>query len=231
MIQLLTNVTNQVAIPAFSRMQQETERLRQAFYTVTELTGFISFPAFLGVVALAPEIVRLLFGEKWLPSIPVLQLLAVVGIFNSIYYFNATVIIAMGKPFWKVMLNLMNVVATVVFFAIAVRWGIVAVAAACVLRFYLLAPIELGMVEKLINIKYTTYLRQCIAPLTGSLVMVATIMALKHFLSGLISLHAILAVCILLGTVAYTLVILLMAPTLTRKILDLVASVAPLKKN
>jgi len=231
MIQLLTNVTNQVAIPAFSRMQQETERLRQAFYTVTELTGFISFPAFLGVVALAPEIIRLLFGEKWLPSIPVLQLLALVGIFNSIYYFNATVIIAMGKPFWKVMLNLMNVVATLVFFAIAVRWDIVAVAAACVLRFYLLAPIELGMVKKLINIKYTTYLRQCIAPLTGSLVMVATIMVLKHFLSGLISLYAILAVCILLGTVAYTLVILLMAPTLTRKILDLVASLVPIKKN
>jgi len=227
MIQLLTNVTNQVATPTFSRLQKETERLRQAFYTVTELTSFISFPAFLGVVALAPEIVQVLFGDQWSPSIPVLQLLAVVGIFNSIYYFNATIIIAMGKPFWKVMLNLMNVVATVLFFAIAVRWGIVAVAAACVLRFYLLAPIELGMVKKLINISIPRYLRQCIAPLTGSLLIVVTVLVIKQLLSSFVNVYVLLTVCIVISPVVYALTIFLIAPNLFRQVFDLVQLISP----
>jgi PST family polysaccharide transporter len=231
LIQLLTNVTNQVAIPAFSRLQQEPERLRQAFYTVTQLTSFISFPAFLGLAALAPELIRVLFGEQWLPSIPVMQILAFLGVFVSLYYFNASVMIAMGKPFWKVMLSFINGVANAVAFAIVVRWGIVAVAAACVIRFYLLAPFELWAVQKLIHIKYTTYFRQCIAPLIGSLVMVGTIMVIKQFLNGRTSLYVILVVCILMGTLVYTGIILLIAPTLKRQIFDLVESVLQIKKK
>ena len=231
LIQLLTNVTNQVAIPAFSRLQQEPERLRHAFYTVTQLTSFISFPAFLGLAALAPELIRVLFGEQWLPSIPVMQILAFLGVFVSLYYFNASVMIAMGKPFWKVILSFINGVANAVAFAIVVRWGIVAVAAACVIRFYLLAPFELWAVQKLIHIKYTTYFRQCIAPLIGSLGMVGTIMVIKQFLNSLTSLYVILVVCILMGTLVYTGIILLIAPTLKRQIFDLVESVLPIRKK
>jgi len=230
-IQLLTNVTNQVATPAFSRLQQEPERLRQAFYTVTQLTSFISFPAFLGLAALAPELIRVLFGEQWFQSIPVMQILAFLGVFASLYYFNASVMIAMGKPFWKVMLSFINGVANAVAFAIVVRWGIVAVAAACVIRFYLLAPFELWAVQKLIHIKYTTYFRQCIAPLIGSLVMVGTIMVIKQLLNGLTSLYVILVVCILMSTLVYTGIILLIAPTLKRQIFDLVESVLPIRKK
>ena len=49
MIKLLTNVTIQVALPTFSKLQKEPDRMRAAFYKVTRYTSLVSFPAFLGI--------------------------------------------------------------------------------------------------------------------------------------------------------------------------------------
>jgi PST family polysaccharide transporter len=230
-IDLLTNVVNQVAIPAFSRLQQEPERLGRAFYKVTELTSLVSFPCFIGLAVLAPELIQVLLGAKWSPSVPVIQILAFIGVLHSVYYFLGTVIIAMGKPSWKVIINFIYSIANVIAFSIAVRWGIAAVAAAFVIRGYLLAPIELWLVKKLIPLNLITYFRQFIAPLSGSLAMVATIMVTRHLLRGVTSLPIIAAVCILLGTLVYVGVILLIAPTIKRQILDLVESVVSVNKG
>jgi PST family polysaccharide transporter len=183
------------------------------------------------MAALAPELIRLFFGAKWLPSIPVIQILAILGLSKSIYYFNASVILAMGKPFWKLMLNLSNAIANVIAFSLAVKGGIVAVAAACVISFYLTAPIELVLVQKLIPINIITYIRQFVSSLIGSIVMVGAIMATKYVLNDFLNLYATLAICVLLGSAVYVLVILLIAPSLTRQTIDLVKSAIPLKNH
>ena len=58
MIKLLTNVTIQVALPTFSKLQKEPDRMRAAFYKVTRYTSVVSFPAFLGMAVLAPELIQ-----------------------------------------------------------------------------------------------------------------------------------------------------------------------------
>ncbi|MEH2067298.1 MAG: MOP flippase family protein [Nostoc sp.] len=219
--QLLTGVTNQVAMPAFSRLQQEPEKLKSAFYKVTQLTSLISFPAFLGMAALAPELVRVLFGEQWLPSIPVMQVLAFIGIVHSVSYFNGTVLTAMGKPFWKLRLNFMHSIANVIGFSIAVHWGIVAVAAIYVIRSYLLTPIDLWFIRKLIGIKLSGYLRQYVIPLAGVLGMVFVIFTAKELLKNLINVQTLLAVCILLGGITYVVLIVLLAPNIVQQIREI----------
>ncbi|MDF5711677.1 MAG: MOP flippase family protein [Nostoc sp. S4] len=220
--QLLTGVTNQVAMPAFSRLQQEPEKLKSAFYKVTQLTSLISFPAFLGMAALAPELVRVLFGEQWLPSIPVMQVLAFIGIVHSVSYFNGTVLTAMGKPFWKLRLNFMHSIANVIGFSIAVHWGIVAVAAIYVIRSYLLTPIDLWFIRKLIGIKLIGYLRQYVIPLAGVLGMVFVIFTAKELLKNLINVQTLLPVCILLGGITYVVLIILLAPNIVQQIREII---------
>ncbi|BAY75588.1 putative polysaccharide transport protein [Nostoc linckia NIES-25] len=220
--QLLTGVINQVAMPAFSRLQQEPEKLRNGFYKVTQLTSLISFPAFLGMAALAPELVRVLFGEKWLPSIPVMQILAFIGIVHSVAYFHSTVITAMGKPAWKLRLNFMHSIANVIGFAIAVHWGIVAVAAVYVIRSYLLTPVDLWFIRKLIGIKLTVYLRQYVIPLTGVLGMTIVIFVFRELLRNLVNIQTLLGVCIFLGGMTYIVLIISLAPQIVQQILDII---------
>ncbi len=229
MTQLLTSVTNQVAMPVFSKLQKEPELLKRAFYTTTQLTSLISFPIFTGMAVLAPEIVRSLFGAKWMPSVPVMQVLAFIGILHSLQYFNGSIIMAMGKPAWKLKLNCLHATANVIAFAIVVRWGILAVASAYVIRGYLLSPIELFIIRKLIPIQMSIYLRQYVAPLIGTVTMAGAILGFKYLFGSYLIPHALLVISTIIGMLTYTVMIIILAPKLAEKIFNSVSLAMPIK--
>ncbi|MHC4103454.1 MAG: MOP flippase family protein, partial [Planctomycetota bacterium] len=207
MMRVVTGIINSVAFPTFSRIQHKPERMRNAFYKVTQYTSLLAFPIFMGLAVLAPEIVPALFGEKWGPSIPVMQILALIGILQSVLFFNGSVMRASGKPSWEFAIMLLNAICSVLGFLLAVRWGIVAVAAAFVIVGYLLAPISYIAVRRLIQIDFKTYLWQLVAPLSASLVMVAVILGLKYFIEQQeLNLYLQLSIYLAAGVVTYLLV-------------------------
>ncbi|MBD2448764.1 MOP flippase family protein [Nostoc sp. FACHB-152] len=219
--QLLTSIIVKVSLPTFSRLQAEPERLRNALYKAIQFTTLITFPGFLATVILAPEIVIVVFGEKWSPSIPVMQVLNIIGILYAYFFFNSSLMMAVGKPSWKLALDFVQSVSNVVAFAIAVQWGIVAVAAAYVIRGYLMTPLTIWVVWKLIRIDVKTYLSQGAVALAGTAIMLIAIAIVKYFLSNLISTSAILAISILIGTLVYVLSILLIRPKLFWQVVNI----------
>lgn len=231
MTQIFSATIRQVALPMFSRLQNEKEQLQRALYKTTQLVSFIAFPAFLGTVVLAPEIVQSLFGKQWMPSIPVMQFLALTGITHSVLAINGLAIVAMGKPSWDLTLIFINTAFNVIGFAIAVRWGIVAVAAAAAIRSYVLAPLTIWAMSKLTPINISHYLAQFAAPLGGALSMATVILVAKYLLSSSLNSYALLTSCVILGTLIYTTVILLIAPNLIRQIIDLLRSTLVVAKQ
>lgn len=227
MTELLISTISKVALPTFSRLQQEPERLRSAFYTATQLSSLVALPAFVSVAVLAPEIVQVLFGNKWLPSIPVIQILSFVGMLQSVSYFNGSVIVAMGKPSWRLRITILNSVSNVVAYVLVVKWGITAVAAAFVIRAYLFSPIPIWMIHKLIHIKLSVYLRQYIAPLISSLGMVLVILGAKYIFKELVGIPILLSICIALGAVVYVAMIWWTVPKLFQQLLDLIRLIVP----
>ena len=222
MMNMLTTTMTQVALPSFSRLQEDRKQLRQSFYSATQLTSLVAFPAFSTVVVLAPELVKVLFGEEWLTSIPVMQVLALVGILQSVSYFNGTIMMAMGKPSWRLRINCLNAIVNVIGFLIAVRWGILAVAIAFVISGYLLSPLNLWAVHKLINIKISTYLKQYLAPLASSLIMAVAIVSTRFWLENIaVSLQIQLIICLLVAGLTYCSSIVILAPVLTKKVINL----------
>lgn len=231
-IRLVTEVTNSVAFPAFSRIQHQPERMRQAFYKVTQYTSVFAFPVFIGLATLAPELVPAVFGEKWAQSIPVMQVLALIGILQSVLFFNGSVIKASGKPSWQLGIMLLNAVCSVLGFLLAVRWGIVAVAAAFVIVGYLLAPVSYVAVRRLIQIDFRTYLWQFVPSLTASLLMVAVMVGLKYLLKDQsLNIYLELSIYLLAGILTYVAVIGLMARHLYQQALEIVSMALPKVKS
>jgi PST family polysaccharide transporter len=227
-IRLVTEVTNSVAFPAFSRIQGEPERMRRAFYNVTQYTSLFAFPVFIGLAVLAPEVVPVVFGEKWNPSIPVMQVLSLIGILQSVLFFNGSVIKAAGKPSWQLGIMFINALFSIVGFLLAVRWGIVAVAASFVIVGYVLAPISFMTVRRLIQIDFRVYLLQFWPPLFASGIMVFVVEGLKYLLGDQsLNVYLELSIYILAGALTYTLVISLTAKQLYRDVLDLLGLVLP----
>jgi PST family polysaccharide transporter len=228
MMRVVTGIINSVAFPTFSRIQHNPERMRSAFYKATQYTSLLAFPIFMGLAVLAPELVPALFGEKWGPSIPIMQILALIGIVQSVLFFNDSIIKASGKPEWQFAIMLLNAICSVTGFLLAVRWGIVAVAAAFVIVGYMIAPVSYVAVRRLIQIDFRTYLGQLVAPLSASLVMAAVIVGLKYFVEHLeLNLYLQLSVYLAAGVVTYLLLIVLIARSLSRQVLELVGLALP----
>lgn len=228
MTQLLVSTSKQVALPTFSRLQTDLSRLRQAFYQATQFTSSIAFPSFFGVIALAPELVIFLFGDKWLASISVLQVLALAGILQSIAFFNGSVFMAVGKPAWRLYISLLNAVLNAIACLIAVRWGIVAVAWGYVISSYLAFPVTQWAVSKLVKIAPLAYLQKFLTPLIGSLVMFGLILSIKSLLINFIEVKILLIIAgSVVGIIVYSLTIRLLEPKLFKSlvaILQLVIS-------
>jgi O-antigen/teichoic acid export membrane protein len=226
-MEVLNSVKSQVTMPAFSRLQEEPERVQRGFYKITQLTSVLACPAFIGLAVVAPEVVLTLFGEQWIPSIPVLRVLSFSALLFSIQGFSGNVITALGKPGWSLKANFLNSVVNVIGFSLALRWGIVAVAAAFVIGNYLISPVRFLMVRKLAGIDTLKYLHQFTVPLLGSLTMAAVLLGLKYWLTDMFPAPIRLGIYIAVGAVIYSSIIILFMPKLIQQIRSLASLALP----
>jgi PST family polysaccharide transporter len=223
---VLTSMVARIAFPVFARLQGDPVRLRRAFYLVTQHMSLVSFPVFVGMAVAAPDIVAAMFGPRWAASVPVMRVLAFIGILHSLFFFNSTVVMSMGRPGLRLALNTLNAVANVAAFLLVVRWGIVAVAAAFVVRGYLLSPLPLWAVHSLIDIDLKTYLKRFVAPAVATGVMAAAIAAVRMGAEGWVSSPWVMvALDIGVGVLVYAVTLRMLAPSVVRESLELIGQV------
>ena len=224
--ELFVTALSEVAFSSFSRMQGDKDRMKRNFYSATRLSSLFAFPVFIGLVLVSPELVGSFLGEQWTQSIPVLQILAFIGILQSLSLFNDSLIKASGKPSWAFMFKSVSAVTNVIGFLIAVQFGIVAVAAAYVIRGYLIFPLYLFLVDKLINLDAGKYFSQYINPALGSAAMVVSVLVAKYFLP---TVHPLLGLVlyIVVGGATYIATIRLASPELYRYVYDILGQAFP----
>lgn len=90
---------SKVLFPAASRVQDDPERFRRAFLTTFSISVAVSLPVSLMIAILAPEIILVLYGEKWAATIPLLQILALFGMFRMSYNTAAAFVRARGQAY------------------------------------------------------------------------------------------------------------------------------------
>ena len=90
---------SRVLFPAASKVQDDPKRFQRAFLTTFSLSVAISLPISLAVAILAPEIILVLYGEKWEATIPLLQILALFGVFRMSYNTAAAFVRARGQAY------------------------------------------------------------------------------------------------------------------------------------
>lgn len=94
---VVSGTVNSVAQPVLSTLSDDRERQQRAFRKMLRFTAFISFPAMLGLLLIAPELIILSITDKWLPSASILQLLCIGGAFIPVTNLYSNLIISKGK--------------------------------------------------------------------------------------------------------------------------------------
>ena len=93
----LTTVIQRVSYPVLSSIQDEPERLREAYRKVIKSTMLISFACMLGLAAVAKPLIILLIGEKWLPAVGFLQIICFSGMLYPLHAINLNILQVKGR--------------------------------------------------------------------------------------------------------------------------------------
>ena len=142
----LQAIVGRVLFPLMASVQDDELRMRQTTKRVIKLLGFIMFPTMALLALVSQDLVHFLIGEKWLPSVPLLQLLCLVGALYPIHSLNLTVLTAKGLA--KLFLRLEIIKKTLMLGILAgtFRYGIYAM---------VLGQVGASLIALLINSYYT----------------------------------------------------------------------------
>jgi O-antigen/teichoic acid export membrane protein len=112
----------------FARLQNDPRRLGDVWLRVNRLASSLLVPAFLGLAVVAPDFVPVALGKNWHAAIPVLQLLCLAGIAQSLQAFNGNVYQARGLPGLFLRFMVFSTGVTFSAFVLGLHWGVTGVA-------------------------------------------------------------------------------------------------------
>lgn len=155
--ELVVMTINRVALTTFARLQGDTQALNQAFYRATVTTAIVGFPIYTGLALTAAALVPLVFGEKWTPSVPVLEALTLAGIVQCLDAFTHNLVVAVGRVRNELSWTAASVGALLVAFAVSVPFGIVVVALALGVEMLVAWPVRIWMIRQWTGISLRRY--------------------------------------------------------------------------
>jgi len=147
----VTNVLMNVLFPALSRIQDDDARLKAAYLRACGAIAFVTFPMMFGLVAVAHPFVQVVLGEKWLPAVPLILILAPLGALQSVWVPVGQIFLVKDRTDWYFRIGIAQSCLTVGAFVVGVAWGTVGVAAAYALFNLFWIPVCFWLGSKLIS--------------------------------------------------------------------------------
>ena len=88
---------SRVLFPVFVNAANDPEKLHATFCKAFGVQSIVGLPAGVGLFMVADDAVLLLLGERWQQAIPLVQTLALIGIFTALSYTSYYLLLALGK--------------------------------------------------------------------------------------------------------------------------------------
>ncbi len=133
LVTYFATVTTRVLFPVMSRLQGDRERLRSTYLTGAAVLGLVSAPLGALMVVLAPEIVGVVLGPKWAPTIVPFQILTAGIMLRNVYLMAYCLDGAMGAMRNRTLRDGIYAAAVLTGSLVGTRFGLVGVATGVVL--------------------------------------------------------------------------------------------------
>lgn len=188
--------------PGYAKMSNNIVTLKKGFLDVFSLVALFTIPVGTGIAILADPLVQVFLGQKWLDSIPLIQALAVVGIFRALQANTGAIYLALGIPKIITYLSIFNVllIYPAIIWALAssgvlmAAWAIAAIA-------FLSMPINFIVLSRKLNLNLLQLISLLWRPAVSSLLMAAVVLSALTLWGEASSVLALLAQLISLSAV------------------------------
>jgi O-antigen/teichoic acid export membrane protein len=173
-----------VLYPAFSRMQDDVPRVARAWLAVNRIVASISLPALAGIVMVAPEFVAVVLGPKWHPAVRVIQILAWVGMLQSLQGLNSAVLQARNRTRELLRYGIVVCTASLTAFIVGLHWGLIGVAVAYAISSTFVEPYYSWLTARALGISVFAFPRALSGVVQAVLGMVGVMAVARVLLAG-----------------------------------------------
>jgi lipopolysaccharide exporter len=180
----ITHVISQVTFPAYSKLQDNPIKLRDAYLKVLHITAFISIAAAIGIFTFSSDFTLIFLGERWIPIVPIINILVFAGLVRSIAAIAGYVFYAVGKSNLDTKLQIVRLIVLALFiYPLSIKYGILGVSFAV---FSSIFAANIGfsiLVLKMTRCNSILFLKTMLFPLVSGLlawILISGIQAITH---------------------------------------------------
>jgi len=191
----------EVLYPAFSKAQSDLAVLKNALRKSVNMSMFVVLPVLMGLLVVAEPLTLILLTEKWLPSVPFMQLTCVACMFWPLSH-RTHALNALGKSGVTFKISIIGKAITLIAIFVCVGFGIYAIMIGTIIASTINLFITSCFVKKHIGYTLMELAKDVLPSLTLSLVMGAGVYALSLLR---LNLYLQLVIQVILGCVIYVL--------------------------
>ncbi|WP_281863135.1 lipopolysaccharide biosynthesis protein [Planomicrobium okeanokoites] len=160
-----------VMLPTLSSYQDNTKRVKEIVRRSIVTSSFIIFPLMIGLAVTAEPLVKIVLTEKWLPTVPFLQIFCASYALWPVHTANLQAINALGRSDIFLKLEIVKKIIGLIVLVISIPMGIYAIALGVLVTGILGTFINAYPNFKLINYSFIQQWQDIFPSLTLSLVM------------------------------------------------------------
>lgn len=207
----------QVAQPVLVSIQGEKQREQRIFRKMMRFAAFMSFPVMLGLALVAREFIVLTITEKWLQSVPLMQMLCMAGAFMPFYTLYQNLAVSSGRSDIYLWVNLAQILTQIGVVLLLASEGMTAVVAAYAVLSVVWLLVWQHFAHRLIGVRLLS-----IAKDTAPFLLAAVgCMALTAWATaGIETLWLLLACRMVMATVVYIVAVKLLAPEMLNECIN-----------
>lgn len=191
-VTILTQIIGKVTFPLMSGIQDEKERLKQIFEKLINFTFFVTAPTMIGLTAVANPLIHLILGEEWLSTVPVIEILAIGGVFYTLQALNVNIIKIYGRSDLILSSEIILKIIMVISVFIAYFFGFYAIVWTVSINSFITLIANMYCCNKVIPFSIWDQFKTMLPILAASLLMFASIKGIQFFCSDMPPLYELL---------------------------------------
>lgn len=143
------NIFYKVAFPIFSRISDDSERLKKAFIKNVIASAILMIGAGVIVYLFAEPIVRIIFGPGWEAAIPVVKLLSVLGVVRGVAASTYSLFVAKLKQKYLAIVTFISATGLLITIVPLVhRYGIIGAGISAIIGTLIALPLTIYFIRK-----------------------------------------------------------------------------------
>ncbi|MDR0894093.1 MAG: lipopolysaccharide biosynthesis protein [Prevotellaceae bacterium] len=153
-VQNFGNVVAKVLYPILCKYQDDNERFNHIFTNYLRIASFLMFPLMIGLAVLAEPTISVLLTNKWLPAVPLFQIVCLALMWLPVMQMNVSVMDAKGNSRYHLRSEVVKKILAVAILLLSIPFGVTGICWGLILYSFADMTVAIAYSRKLTGVGY-----------------------------------------------------------------------------